>query len=265
MGQADSNLCFTEEGGRGGWFARGCWHPSPPVPPGGCQPWQRGRSRGSALKDAQLRAGGWIARGGTAALCGVSSLFSSPRVCWQRRQQKHPERCLHGAAAQGGDVSEEQEGTASLQAAANVFIPARPRLCSQQRCQVPAPGWAERGGGAGGLAPTSPLLAGDAEPACIHLPAFCTLRVCGTPTSPPSSDSFQWKASCISAPPPSPSRAFSACAKTALFFWLVTRARPGGKLAHAAGAEHLTELSAFLPALLLQLQRKTRSSRPPLL
>lgn len=204
MGQADSNLCFTEEGGRGGWFARGCWHPSPPVPPGGCQPWQRGRSRGSALKDAQLRAGGWIARGGTAALCGVSSLFSSPRVCWQRRQQKHPERCLHGAAAQGGDVSEEQEGTASLQAAANVFIPARPRLCSQQRCQVPAPGWAERGGGAGGLAPTSPLLAGDAEPACIHLPAFCTLRVCGTPTSPPSSDSFQWKASCISPTPPPP-------------------------------------------------------------
>lgn len=121
------------------------------------------------------------------------------------------------------------------------------------------------GGGAGGLAPTSPLLAGDAEPACIHLPAFCTLRVCGTPTSPPSSDSFQWKASCISPSPPSPSRAFSACAKTALFFWLVTRARPGGKLAHAAGAEHLTELSAFLPALLLQLQRKTRSSRPSLL
>lgn len=60
------------------------------------------------------------------------------------------------------------------------------------------------GGGAGGLAPTSPLLAGDAEPACIHLPAFCTLRVCGTPTSPPSSDSFQWKASCISPTPPPP-------------------------------------------------------------
>lgn len=146
--------------------------------------------------------------------------------------------------------------TASLQAPANVLIPARPYFCSHQGCQVPTlgscEGWSGSDGwqrGAGGLAPTSQR---SARSRCVH-----------PPTSPPGSDShFNQKHPAF---PPSPPCAFSACAKTALFFWLVSRAHPGGKLAHAAGAKHLTELSAFLPALLLQLQGKTRSSRPPLL